>query len=339
MFLKADTQTIVTIGPFVDVGDGFTPETGVALSTADEAELIKHGSTSVVDISGATWAAVTNCDGYYSLTLTASHTDTEGQLTIVVQDDSVCLPVLARFTVVNANVYDSLFAAAATDYLQVDTLQLGGATQSATDLKDFADAGYDPATNKVEGVKLVDTTTNNTDMVGTDGANTTTPPTAAAIRAEIDNNSTQLADIVADTNELQTDDVPALIANLDTVVDRVEADTQDIQNRLPAALISGKMDSDAVAISGSTDAADKLEEHATSVVLGTASGTPTTTVIAASDLPSSTNDFYNGRIIVFTSGSLAGQATDITDYNGGTKEMTVTALTSAPSASDTFVVV
>ena len=37
--------------------------------------------------------------------------------------------------------------------------------QSATDLKDFADAGYDPATNKVEGVKLVDTTVANTDMV------------------------------------------------------------------------------------------------------------------------------------------------------------------------------
>lgn len=39
-------------------------------------------------------------------------------------------------------------------------------------------------------------------------------PTAAAIRAEIDSNSTQLAAIVADTNELQSDDVPGLIAAL-----------------------------------------------------------------------------------------------------------------------------
>lgn len=52
------------------------------------------------------------------------------------------------------------------------------------------------------------------DMRGTDGANTTTPPTAVAIRTEIDSNSTQLAAIVADTNELQTDDVPGLIAAL-----------------------------------------------------------------------------------------------------------------------------
>ena len=42
--------------------------------------------------------------------------------------------------------------------------------QSATDLKDFADAGYDPDTNKVQGVVLVDTTTANTDMRGTDSA-------------------------------------------------------------------------------------------------------------------------------------------------------------------------
>src|SRR3972149_2462815 len=32
---------------------------------------------------------------------------------------------------------------------------LGGVVQSATDLKDFADDGYDPATNKVQGVVLV----------------------------------------------------------------------------------------------------------------------------------------------------------------------------------------
>jgi hypothetical protein len=56
------------------------------------------------------------------------------------------------------------------DVLDVNLTEIGGVAQSATDLKDFADAGYDPATNKVEGVKTVDTTTTNTDMRGTDGA-------------------------------------------------------------------------------------------------------------------------------------------------------------------------
>jgi len=39
-------------------------------------------------------------------------------------------------------------------------------------------------------------------------------PTAAEIRSEMDSNSMQLATILADTNELQTDDVPGLIAAL-----------------------------------------------------------------------------------------------------------------------------
>ena len=41
----------------------------------------------------------------------------------------------------------------------VNLTQMGGVAQSATDLKDFADAGYDPATDKITGVKLCDKTT------------------------------------------------------------------------------------------------------------------------------------------------------------------------------------
>lgn len=52
----------------------------------------------------------------------------------------------------------------------VDVEALGGTVQSAADLKDFADEGYDPATDKVQGVVLVDTTTTNTDVRGTDNA-------------------------------------------------------------------------------------------------------------------------------------------------------------------------
>ncbi len=41
----------------------------------------------------------------------------------------------------------------------VNVEQINNDAQSATDLKDFVDAGYDPVTNKVQGVVLVDTTT------------------------------------------------------------------------------------------------------------------------------------------------------------------------------------
>ena len=51
-----------------------------------------------------------------------------------------------------------------------------------------------------------------------------------------------------------------------------------------------------------------------------------------------TDDHFNGRIITFTSGALIGQSTDITDYVGATKTVTVTALTEAPANSVTFVI-
>lgn len=54
--------------------------------------------------------------------------------------------------------------------LSVNVKALGASTQSLTDLKDFADTGYDPATHKVQGVVLTDTTTTNSDMRGTDSA-------------------------------------------------------------------------------------------------------------------------------------------------------------------------
>jgi hypothetical protein len=112
--LRQSTQVIVVIGPFVDVGDAFTPEIGVTLSGADEAEILKANTATTTSISGATWAAITGCDGYYALTLTTSLTDTVGPLTVMVNDDSVCLPVFARFQVIEEAAYDAIYAASAS---------------------------------------------------------------------------------------------------------------------------------------------------------------------------------------------------------------------------------
>lgn len=202
-YIKADTNTEVLIGPVVAVGDGFTPVTTLSLSTADEAEIIKYGGATpltVTSISANGFAAITGADGYYTLDISTSNADTEGFLTVLINDDSLCLPVRVDFMVVNANVYDSLFAAATTDYLQVDTIQVGGATEDiATETKqDVIDANVDAI--------LVDTGTT----------------------------------------------IPGTITTL-------QADTDDIQTRLPAALVGGLMDSNIGAISADTTAADNME--------------------------------------------------------------------------------
>ena len=58
---------------------------------------------------------------------------------------------------------------------QVDTTSVADSPTAGLNLADFALSGYDPATDQVNGVKLVDVTTTNTDMRGTDGANTVAP--------------------------------------------------------------------------------------------------------------------------------------------------------------------
>ena len=112
----------VVIGPAVAVGDGFTPVTTLALTTADEAEAILHDNGTVVSISAYTWAAITTADGYYHLTLQSGISNTVGHLTIVINDDSLCLPIWKEFTVMDTAAYDAMYADGAEGPLQATTV-------------------------------------------------------------------------------------------------------------------------------------------------------------------------------------------------------------------------
>ncbi len=67
-------------------------------------------------------------------------------------------------------------------------------------------------------------------------------------------------------------------------------------------------------------------------------GTLSTTQ-ATTDLAEATDDHYIGRTIVWLTGVLAGQATDVTDYAGANGLLTFTAVTEAPSATDRGILV
>lgn len=202
-YLRADTNTEVLIGPVVAVGDGFTPVTTLSPSTADEAELIKYGGASaltVTDISASTMTAITGADGYYTLDISTGNTDTEGFLTVLFNDDSLCLPVRHDFMVVNANVYDSLFAAAATDYLQVDVAQVSSDATAADNLEaDYDGTGYNKSASTIGtasnvtnlGGTAAATQINNQvlDVINTDASTTPAqqqPPQSASLRTKID---------------------------------------------------------------------------------------------------------------------------------------------------------
>lgn len=107
---------------------------------------------------------------------------------------------------------------------------------------------------------------------------------------------------------------------------------------------SDLLQTDSREIAGSTTAATNLSASALGIVLGTSDNTGftgTTTQFEASDITEATADHYNGRVIVFRSGALAGQATLITDYSlsGGRGHFTVSTLTEAVPNGSTFVIV
>lgn len=129
----------------------------------------------------------------------------------------------------------------------------------------------------------------------------------------------------------------------------VQADTDDIQSRLPAALVGGKMDSNlgtvtAGAITTAAFASGAINRAALNVDTGLQSirsgtcqaGGGTGTVILDAGA-SATTDFYKGLYIYLTSNTGAGQVRLITAYNGATKTATLdSALLTAADATTTY---
>jgi hypothetical protein len=103
-----------------------------------------------------------------------------------------------------------------TGYPKTDIHALKGDATSATDLQDFADAGYDPATNKVQGVVLVDTSTavdSVTGSVGSVTGNVTGSIGSLAAQAKADVNGEVLDVLNVDTFAEETG-IPAATSSL-----------------------------------------------------------------------------------------------------------------------------
>ena len=120
LILRQSTSIDIRIGPFVDVTDGATPETGITLGAADQAEVLKENGAATVAMAGA-FVAITDADGWYDYTVASGDVDTVGEIVFVVQDVSVCLPVYVRAFVVEEAVYDALYDATSAGPLQGTT--------------------------------------------------------------------------------------------------------------------------------------------------------------------------------------------------------------------------
>jgi hypothetical protein len=120
----------------------------------------------------------------------------------------------------------------------VTKIQTGLATATALDDVEIAVASVGTVTNKLDDTLEDDGGTFRFTTNALEQAPSGTGASAASIRAEMDSNSTQLAKLGTPAGASISADILA-VKNQTAAI---ETDTQDLQGRTPAALVSGRMD-------------------------------------------------------------------------------------------------
>lgn len=132
-FLKTNTNTRITVGPFLDKTDGITPEIALTVTdcilnmTVDNAGVptlvieatsptISGGNNDMVHIPNDT-------AGLYDLELTAAQLNYVGRAFLTITNSATHCPVFHEFTILPAVVYDSIVNG--TDNLVVDLTTAG----------------------------------------------------------------------------------------------------------------------------------------------------------------------------------------------------------------------
>jgi len=130
-------------------------------------------------------------------------------------------------------------------------------------------------------------------------------------------------------------DLSTILSRIGTPATSLKVDHDDIDaaiaalNDLSAAEVNAEVD---------TALADINLDHLVQTASTINDTTPTADNFNTA-LTETTDDHYNGLLLMFTSGNLAGQARTIVDYDGSNKTITVhPSLTEAPSNGDAFVI-
>jgi hypothetical protein len=274
--LKQSTATTLLLGPFVDETDGQTAETALTISQADVL-LWKQGGTTLAQKNEST-SCTHRSNGLYTCPVDTTDTNTLGILTVSV-DEGGALPIRQDYTVVPANIWDSLVGG--TDAVDVSVIQWLGTAA---------------ATPTVAGVPEVDVTHWN-------GTAVATPDTAGypktTVKSGTGTGEISLTSGVASVNATQINSVAAAAARL--------------------ALSAGQIIPFTVDTTGFAGSSTTFQTN----------------------LTEATADHYKDRLVLWTTGALAGQQALVTVYalSGGLGRFTVSTMTETPANGDTGVLV
>ena len=224
MFLKQSTAYTFRMGPFLDETDGKTAETGLTISQADVR--LSKGGGNFAQKNESTSASHDEI-GYYIVILNTTDTATVGELLVAVHE-SGALPVFKTFQVVEEAIYDAIYGGSADLITKVDAIDTV-VDSILVDTGTTLEGKIDTIDGIVDAI-LVDTGTTIPATIATvdtvvDAILVDTGTTLPATLDTIDNFlDTEVAAILADTNELQGDWVNGgrLDLLLDSVISKVD---------------------------------------------------------------------------------------------------------------------
>ena len=118
----------------------------------------------------------------------------------------------------------------------------------------------------------------------------------------------------------------------------VKSDMVDIAGSA-VSTTAAQIGANVVQIDGSASAATKQKKAALVIYEGTITSSPTNVSFIDSSLTQGEDDYWNGRVIIFLTGTHQYQATNITAFDSTLFELTFAGLTSAPTIGDTYIIV
>lgn len=116
-FLKTNTATRISVGPFLDKTDGITPEVALTVTSEKLTFVVDDAGVPTLVLDAAPTASggnndmvhITNDDsGYYDLELAAANVNYVGRACLSLNDVATHLPVFHEFMILSAQAYDAL---------------------------------------------------------------------------------------------------------------------------------------------------------------------------------------------------------------------------------------
>lgn len=156
-FLKTNTATRITIGPFLDKTDGITPEVALTVTSEKLTFMVDDGGVPTLVLDTAPTASggandmvhITNDDaGFYDLELAAANVNYLGRAMLALTDAANHCPVFHEFMIISAQAFNALCG---TGNFSVDVIAISGDTTAADNCESMFDGtGYAGGTARLK---------------------------------------------------------------------------------------------------------------------------------------------------------------------------------------------